>query len=96
MEHIISVESSEYHLYTERSWVLIDISATGQIPDIGPFALIDRDTPQSAYTHTSIEDGSAWELVFSDEFNRDGRTFWAGEWHLKPMTRSVKLTESRR
>lgn len=55
------------------------LSATGQIPDVGEFALIDRDTPQSAYTHTSIETGEAWELVFSDEFNQDGRTFWPGE-----------------
>jgi beta-glucanase (GH16 family) len=58
-------------------------SATGQIPDIGPFQLIDRDTPVSAHTHTSFETGETWELVFSDEFNNPGRTFWAGgEWSL--------------
>ena len=55
------------------------LSATGQIPDIGHFQLIDRDTPSSAYTHTSFETGETWDLVFSDEFNRDGRTFWPGD-----------------
>lgn len=71
-------------------WVCLSVSrsrlipsATGQIPDVGEFALIDRDTPQSAYTHTSIETGEAWELVFSDEFNQDGRTFWPGEFCLE-------------
>jgi beta-glucanase (GH16 family) len=53
-------------------------SATGQLPDIGPFQLIDRDTPESAYTHTSFETGETWDLVFSDEFNTPGRTFWPG------------------
>lgn len=55
-----------------------DNSATGQIPNIGPFQLIDRDTPESAYTHTSYETGETWDLVFSDEFNTPGRTFWPG------------------
>ena len=53
-------------------------SSTGQIPNIGPFQLIDRDTPESAYTHTSYETGETWDLVFSDEFNNPGRTFWPG------------------
>ena len=56
----------------------LTISATGQIPNIGPFQLIDRDTPESAYTHTSFETGETWDLVFSDEFNTPGRTFWPG------------------
>jgi beta-glucanase (GH16 family) len=53
-------------------------SATGQLPDIGPFQLIDKDTPTSAYSYTSMETGDTWELVFSDEFNNDGRTFYGG------------------
>lgn len=57
-------------------WLMI--SSTGQIPNIGPFQLIDRDTPESAYTHTSYETGETWDLVFSDEFNTPGRTFWPG------------------
>lgn len=46
---------------------------------ISSFGLIDKDTPQSAYTHTSIEDGSTMELVFSDEFETPGRTFFPGD-----------------
>lgn len=45
----------------------------------GNWALIDVDTPQSAYTQTSYVDGTEWDLVFSDEFNTDGRTFYPGD-----------------
>ncbi|KAJ1311139.1 hypothetical protein OPQ81_009640 [Rhizoctonia solani] len=56
------------------------VNATGQVPEIaGGFGLIDKDTPKSAYTHTSWEDGSEWDLVFSDEFNTDGRSFYPGD-----------------
>ncbi|CAE7232687.1 unnamed protein product [Rhizoctonia solani] len=56
------------------------INASGQVPEIvGGFGLIDKDTPESAYTHTSLEDGSEWDLVFSDEFNTEGRTFYPGD-----------------
>ncbi|QRV76398.1 glycoside hydrolase family 16 protein [Ceratobasidium sp. AG-Ba] len=56
------------------------INASGQVPEIpGNFGLIDRDTPESAYTHSSIEDGSEYDLVFSDEFNLDGRSFYPGD-----------------
>lgn len=55
-------------------------NASGQVPEIpGNFGLIDRDTPKEAYTHISIDDGSEWDLVFSDEFNRDGRSFYPGD-----------------
>jgi beta-glucanase (GH16 family) len=40
--------------------------------------LIDRDTPQSAMTRTGF-DGQEYDLVFSDEFNTDGRTFNPGQ-----------------
>ncbi|KAK9465264.1 beta-glucan synthesis-associated protein-domain-containing protein [Lipomyces arxii] len=40
--------------------------------------LIDPDTPKSAYTRTS-KDGKTMNLVFSDEFNQEGRTFYEGE-----------------
>ncbi|KAI0068616.1 glycoside hydrolase family 16 protein, partial [Artomyces pyxidatus] len=54
------------------------INATGQVPMIG-FGLIDKDTPQEAYSKQSWKDGSTWDLVFSDEFNTDGRTFYPGD-----------------
>ena len=40
--------------------------------------LIDPDTPQSAMSKKS-PDGTKLKLVFSDEFNKDGRTFYPGD-----------------
>jgi len=55
-------------------------NATGQVPDMGNFGLIDKDTPGSAYTKKPYTaDGSDWQLVFSDEFNVEGRTFYPGD-----------------
>ena len=54
-------------------------NGTGQIPDLPNVpTLIDSDTDKQFYTKTA-SDGSTWNLVFSDEFNKDGRTFWAGD-----------------
>ena len=55
------------------------INASGQIPDLPNFpTLIDKETPQSAYTKRG-SDGKTYSLVFSDEFNIDGRTFYPGD-----------------
>ena len=55
------------------------INASGQIPDLpGIPGLIDAQTPSSAYTRTG-SDGHLYDLVFSDEFNIDGRTFYPGD-----------------
>lgn len=54
------------------------INATGQVME-GRFSLIDKDTPQEVYTKTSPYDNRQLQLVFSDEFNIDGRTFWPGD-----------------
>ncbi|KAI9461770.1 glycoside hydrolase family 16 protein [Boletus coccyginus] len=43
------------------------------------FGLIDVDTPSLAFTVTSFADGSEWQLIFSDEFNTENRTFWPGD-----------------
>lgn len=44
------------------------------------FALIDPATPQSAYTKPSVDDPSVTlQLVFSDEFNVEGRSFYPGD-----------------
>jgi len=40
--------------------------------------MIDLETPEEAKTRTGF-DGEEYELVFSDEFNTDGRTFYPGE-----------------
>ncbi|KAK0476644.1 beta-glucan synthesis-associated [Armillaria novae-zelandiae] len=57
------------------------LNASGQVPDIpGNFGLIDLDTPREAYTVSSWHDPSRnLQLVFSDEFNTDGRTFYPGD-----------------
>jgi hypothetical protein len=45
----------------------------------GNWGLIDVETPQSAYTRTGYYDGQTYHLVFSDEFNTDGRSFYPGD-----------------
>lgn len=45
----------------------------------GNWALIDKDTPHDAYTISSYTYGQEYQLVFSDEFNVDGRTFYPGD-----------------
>lgn len=40
--------------------------------------LVDPDTPKEALT-IPARDGSDWVLVFSDEFNAEGRTFYPGD-----------------
>ncbi|KDR83974.1 hypothetical protein GALMADRAFT_236526 [Galerina marginata CBS 339.88] len=54
-------------------------NSSGQVPSIGNFGLIDLDTPEEAHTRTSSFDGSSMLLVFSDEFNTDGRSFYPGD-----------------
>lgn len=55
------------------------INATGQVMEGNLFALIDNDTPKDAYWYTSQEDGEDWQLVFSDEFEVEGRSFFPGD-----------------
>ncbi|KAF9269599.1 concanavalin A-like lectin/glucanase [Marasmius fiardii PR-910] len=58
----------------------VGVNATGQVPQmIGGWGMIDDDTPRDAHTYKSIEDGRELHLVFSDEFNVDGRTFYPGD-----------------
>ncbi|KAJ7348909.1 glycoside hydrolase family 16 protein [Mycena albidolilacea] len=55
------------------------INGSGQVPELTKFPkLIDEDTPSSAYTHSGT-DGKKYDLVFSDEFNVDGRSFYPGD-----------------
>lgn len=54
-------------------------NGTGQIPMVGiRTGLIDPDTPEEFYTKRSF-DGEEMVLVFSDEFNVDGRSFYPGD-----------------
>ncbi|KAJ7182667.1 beta-glucan synthesis-associated protein [Mycena crocata] len=70
--------------FVQRSFMSTDISSmsvnfTGQVASIGNFGLIDLDTPSDAYTFKSLHSRKDMKLVFSDEFNTDGRTFYPGD-----------------
>lgn len=54
------------------------INASGQIPDLRIPSLIDADTPSNVYSRTG-NDGKKYSLVFSDEFEMEGRTFYPGD-----------------
>lgn len=54
-------------------------NGSGQVPDLPLASLIDPDTPPNALTRTSAADGASYHLVFSDEFEKEGRTFWPGD-----------------
>ncbi|KAI9284382.1 beta-glucan synthesis-associated [Umbelopsis sp. AD052] len=55
------------------------VPPTTTIPLIpGGVPVIDSDTPANARTKTSLN-GETWKLVFSDEFNKPGRTFYPGD-----------------
>lgn len=55
------------------------VNASGQIAFIeGLPELIDPETPQDVLTRTGF-DGKQYQLVFSDEFNQDGRSFYPGD-----------------
>lgn len=61
------------------AWNLGGINSTGQVPEIVNFrGLVDKATPTDALTRVGF-DGHKYNLVFSDEFEQDGRTFWPGD-----------------
>jgi len=65
---------------TQGGFNLGGINATGQVPLFpNNFALIDKDTPAEAYSKTGYTSQEEFVLVFSDEFNADGRTFYPGD-----------------
>ncbi|KAG1757744.1 glycoside hydrolase family 16 protein [Suillus lakei] len=67
-------------LSNEGGFNIGGINASGQIPTMtNNYGLIDVDTPSSAHTYTSFADSSQWQLVFSDEFEVENRTFWPGD-----------------
>ncbi|KAJ7753458.1 glycoside hydrolase family 16 protein [Mycena metata] len=50
------------------------------LPNISSWSLVDAATPKDAYTIPSYHDPSkSMQLVFSDEFETDGRTFYPGD-----------------
>ena len=68
------------HLSNRGGFNLGGINATGQVPDIpGNWGLIDKDTPEELRTKVDYVTGQTWKLVFSDEFNVEGRSFYPGD-----------------
>jgi beta-glucanase (GH16 family) len=56
------------------------INKTGQVPALISFpSLIDKETPTDVYSRTGTTDGKQYNLIFSDEFNTDGRSFYPGD-----------------
>ncbi|PWZ01719.1 concanavalin A-like lectin/glucanase [Testicularia cyperi] len=68
-----------YDSSTKGAYGIGGTNGTGQVPALSIATLIDTDTPKSAQTWTSGTDSSSYHLVFSDEFEVDGRTFWPGD-----------------
>ncbi|KAJ7762856.1 beta-glucan synthesis-associated protein [Mycena maculata] len=59
---------------------LLHVNASGQVPSMGNWGLIDLDTPQEMYTINGYHDPTqSMQLVFSDEFEMEGRTFYPGD-----------------
>ncbi|PPQ86626.1 hypothetical protein CVT25_006810 [Psilocybe cyanescens] len=56
-------------------------NGSGQVPEmLGHRGLIDIDTPEDVYFKPSVADPRIqMQLVFSDEFNVEGRTFYPGD-----------------
>ncbi|KAI0318046.1 glycoside hydrolase family 16 protein [Amylostereum chailletii] len=72
-----------HHQTTQGAFGLGGTNASGQVPAFpnpGFPELIDVHTPKEAYTKTSFQSpGDEWDLVFSDEFEVDGRSFYPGD-----------------
>lgn len=55
-------------------------NGSGQVPIFqGLASLIDTDTPANAQKWTHPVTNDQYHLVFSDEFEEEGRTFWPGD-----------------
>lgn len=72
---------TEKRLTTNGAYNIGGINSTGQVPSIPGFPqLIDPDTPDDVKNTIRIGfDKAEYTLVFSDEFQKDGRTFYEGD-----------------
>lgn len=70
-----------HHATTQGGYNLGGTNASGQVTELAGMrsGLIDPDTPEDAMTRISDVDGSTLQLVFSDEFNTDGRSFYPND-----------------
>ncbi|KAJ7935919.1 glycoside hydrolase family 16 protein [Mycena leptocephala] len=66
--------------FSAQAPVDLHVNATGQMPNIGNWGLIDFDTPKEMYNIHGYHDPSqTLQLVFSDEFETEGRSFYPGD-----------------
>ncbi|KAF7295651.1 GH16 domain-containing protein [Mycena indigotica] len=71
-----------YHLTHNNSTATSSalVNSSGQVASMGNFGLIDLNTPKEFYKIASYHDPSKeMQLVFSDEFEEEGRTFYPGD-----------------
>lgn len=72
----------------------LNLNSTGQVPALPKLRqLVDPDTPAAARKWTSSVHKLDYELVFSDEFEQPGRTFWPGD-DVRAPTPSKDLAQS--
>lgn len=65
--------------FTGPGFNIGNINASGQVPDLPNMKLlVDSATPESAKSRQGT-DGQTYTLVFSDEFEVDGRSFYPGD-----------------
>jgi len=74
------------------------INSTGQVAFVdGLPNLIDPETPTDALTRTGLDGKTKFQLVFSDEFNTDGRSFYPGDdpfWEAVDLWVSIRRVAS--
>lgn len=74
----LDVEASQNKKSAIYGWNIGGTNSSGQVPEIDNWpSLIDSSTPNDAKTFTNSK-GDTYKLVFSDEFNEDGRSFYPG------------------
>lgn len=82
----IIVHVQEITVGNSGAFGMAGTNASGQVPRLDTnSAMIDDDTPTSAKTKKGSK-GDDFTLIFSDEFNTDGRTFYEGEDRACPTT----------
>ncbi|KAJ7852397.1 beta-glucan synthesis-associated protein [Mycena olivaceomarginata] len=84
------------HFMNPKTVSLLHLNASGQVPNMGNWGLIDWDTPKDAHQIYSYHDPTqVLQLVFSDEFETDGRTFYPGDDPYWPWTYIIGKLEIR-
>lgn len=64
---------------SQYGWNVGGTNSSGQVPEIQGFhQLVDKDTPDEV-KHIRGFDGHEYTLVFSDEFEQEGRSFFEGD-----------------